>query len=507
MSSVKFHQVDDINNVCHFLPSTEEEAGMDEEAQTLAILELWSDSGDECPLALEDSVSRQPEEKPENWNKSDAIGILIVTKFVFVLWFLMSLWISWYFSFLAFLPRASFGSFDVEESVLSLTGGFVLSVVFFQLLSILFSFFASKAYYLYVQLAFLLYWVWFGVMLGVGEMRIVSPFHGMLAGISRCLLASSFFLWFDRYFRAPYLWGFHAIATGLGSCLGLLEICPTNVMQNIVIVGGFSLGAIIVQLGWCGFSGHWKKLEKTLYWFSIIENVILSRSFWAIAGYSVFCTGPFLSVAYWWCPVYLSDVYNLSDWRNNEIVVYLWFGVVCGSALISLFFFVYRLTKWVAFAAGVIAFLSSLCIAVVPAAKMSTRVLVIFLFLLGFSSGSCEVSVYPLISKHLQINESIFVLPFITALTVFSSLVYHLMSYWLLSAYSSQATSSPVAKRWNVYQFSVWLVCAISFFIASFVIFWLEDAVSVPRRESSSDSSKSMELKEADHIERCDDFE
>ena len=283
------------------------------------------------------------------------------------------------------------------------------------------------------------------------------------------------------------MWSLADVGKGLGGCLGMLGMSPSG-EAILTLFAGLLAGVPVV---WFLYSEirRGPKGEGNLYWFTMLQEILMSSSFWILAGYCVLCYDPFLSVAYSWCSLYVRDVYGLSDWRNNNLVCALWCGVILGASVSAFVIFMFRPTKWLSFGVSVVAFISSLCIAVVPAAKMSTRVFSILLFVLGFSAGSCKSAVYPLFFKYFGVYNSVLAVSLTTSLTVLSAPFYHLISYWLLSAYSSQAKSSSSVWNYNIYQFSVWLLCVVSFLPSALVIACLKGDPSNRRNKTPSYSS------------------
>ena len=277
----------------------------------------------------------------------------------------------------------------------------------------------------------------------------------------------------------------------LGGLLGLYLVRPTGDFTSALMAPCLAPMCLSVVLGYISqllAKTHTTPVEDT-YWYTIFTRVIRNRSFWAITGYCVFCNGPFLSVSYWWCSVYSMDIYGLDDSSNNETVAFLWVGVIVGSIVFPLLFFAIRPTKWIPFVMSLVAFVSSLCITVIPCWRMRWEYFVTLLFVLGMTAGSCRSVVYPLYLDRFGVVASCFALSLTTSLTVLSGFVYHLMSYWLLSLYVSKAKSRSSVTTHNVYQLSVWLLCVICFGLSSFAIFWVSEPSSKHRQVSVDESS------------------
>ena len=479
-------------------------------------LELLSDTEEERNILERYKTDEEP---PETTDDVTTCQFPLWCAFwsVKAVWLLLSvvyLWMSWFFSFFGFIPANCFGFFSGEKDTMALTVSFAITFAFSQVLCtiVFLADFPKTRSFLSIRLpgsislgGMIVGWTlicavaiaWLVVLMSSLELQASVIMEGILCGIEESFFVLLCGAFLQPWVRAPYVWSLRDVAMGVGSCLGLWGVSPQGetcwtLLVDIPAVFLFFLS--LQRLVGKGFVENPAERQNT-YWFTMLQEILMSSSFWILAGYCVLCYGPFLSVAYSWCSLYVRDVYGLSDWRNNDLVCALWCGVILGAAAIAFVIFTFRPTKWLSFGVSVVAFISSLCIAVVPAAKMSTRVFSILLFVFGFSAGSCKSAVYPLFFKYFGVYNSVLAVSLTTSLTVLSAQFYHLISYWLLSAYSSQAKSSSSVWNYNVYQFSVWLLCVVSFLLAAVIIVCLKGDPSNRQKETSSCSSGSIELR------------
>ena len=398
----------------------------------------------------------------------------------------------WYLSFFCHLPRVAFGFSAAEDTAVSIAGCFGISFVLFQQMWML----------------FMMSIRWHA--LGCGKLGLLAPLPGIIRAIALLLvivfarkltnfwmvqasiygigwaMAHVFFVIFflgvaQGPFHSPYLWGIVEAFKGLGGCLGAILRSTMDSyyisLEVFVLVISFSV-VLVLDIVQSVLRQSNSSAMEDRYWYTILSRVIMSRSFWSLTCYCVFCSGPFLGVSYWWCSVYLMDIYGLDDSSNNETVAFLWVGVIVGSIVFPHLFLVIRPTKWIPFVMSLVAFVSSLCITVIPCWRMRWEYFVTLLFVLGMTAGSCRSVVYPLYLDRFGVVASCFALSLTTSLTVLSGFVYHLMSYWLLSLYASKAKSGSSVTTHNVYQLSVWLLCVICFGLSCFAIFWVSEPSS-----------------------------
>ena len=250
----------------------------------------------------------------------------VSSKLVVFLFGIVSMWTGCYFTYLGSLPRIAFGRSEAEDFAISLAGSFTVSFVFFVLVLIALSkTFDIKALIarpeLFLTVRFLLiplvFFCVFLAIIGVDanffsstRLLIVSPLLGVLVAASHAYMVI-FFLWAQVYFHTRYLVGFFEALKGVGGCLGLLLLHPTNTFGVETLWAAFA-APVFLFLVWMHVGSTIKAVKDSdaiemedTYWYTTLTRVIMSRSFWYLTCYCVFCSGPFLSVSYWWCSVYL----------------------------------------------------------------------------------------------------------------------------------------------------------------------------------------------------------
>ena len=495
----------------------------------LLLLEGLSDGQDveSVPESGPEPDSSGPEKVPSRaglWCKLVSVRIQIV------LLGIGYMWTGCFFAFLGDVPRA-FGWQEAGDFAISWAGNFTISfVAFFALLFTALSVIPPIPHLpcimqphgdflcmtgecivtllMYVT-AFIVI-VFLVVILIEENSFVVCRLLGILVAANQlCFL--KFFDRTQRNFHAPYTGGFLEAMKGFGYCLGLIQVRPTNAfdVSTLWAVGAIAVWGTVevvvalydqqeysffVQTGPPqGMRNKPSIPVADAYWYAILTRVIKNRSFWSLTCYCLFCSGPFLSLSYWWCSAYLMDIYGLDDSSNNETVAFLWLGVIVGSIVFPLLFFAIQPTKWIPFSMSVVAFIVILCISIIPCWRMRREYFVICLVLLGMTAGSCKSVVYPLyLYRFGSVPDTFFAMSLTTYLTVLSGFVYHLISSWLLSLYVSKAKSSSRVERLNVYQLSVWLLCAICFGLASFAILWATEPASKCQKAVEA-ASASME--------------
>ena len=486
--------------------------------QELFWLEGFSDGqdADNAPESAQSEISSNPlgNERPQS--RAGMYCKLVSAKIRIVLFGLVSMWTGYFFAFLGDVPRA-FGWQEAANFAISWGGSFTISfMAFFALLFTTLSVIPplpqlprlachrdSMCGELSSGLSMWGTLFLASFLFGMGiDLENHACLQGILVAVSQ-LFFVKFFDWTQRNFHTPYIGGFLEALKGLGCCLGLLQVRPTNVFDAstlwatvvIAVWGVAELLLVISDQDDYIALAKWDRsppiLVQDTYWYAIVTRVIMNRSFWSLTCYCVFCSGPFLSVSYWWCSAYLMDIYGLDDSSNNETVAFLWIGVIVGSIVFPHLFFVLRPTKWIPFSMSVVALVSSLCISVIPCWRMRREYFVTLLFVLGMTAGSCKSVVYPLYLDRFRAVDTVFALSLTTYLTVLSGFVYHLISYWPLSCYVSRAKSVSTVERLNVYQLSVWLLCVICFGLASFAILWVSEPASKPRETVEEPSMES----------------
>ena len=450
-------------------------------------LEALSDDqdGDKGPESNNEQVSSVAE---VNISTRTCVLRFVCSKLVVLLFGLVYMWTGCYFTYLGSLPRIAFGRGEAEGFAISLAGIFTVSFVFFCLLftALLLWFPCSRRFWWVGVICAVPPFLWVVVLgfvnLGFGssaQLLSSCPFFALLVAMNHVYM-NIFFCQAQLHFHAKHLWGFVEAMRALGGCLGLFLERPTGTFSIVLVV--VCVNPLLLQWVY----GYIRQLlvknryntpipiEDT-YWYTIFTRVIRNRSFWAITGYCVFCNGPFLSVSYWWCSMYFVDIYGLHDWFNNLAVGCLWVGVIFGSVYGVLLGCADQLSKWFPFFLSGLAFISILCLTVIPCWRTMWLVFLVPLILLGMSAGSCRSIAYTLYLEHFGVVASCFAMSLTTSLTVLSGFVFHLISYSLLSLYVSSAKSGSMAERLNAYQFAVWLPCVICFGIASFAVVWVNE--------------------------------